>query len=392
MGEIMCNILVLNAGSSSLKFKLFSYETESIKTITSGQFTKTNANNPTFSISINNQKISKEFNNKLSAKELLGILNEELTSNFKEIRINAIGHRVVHGGDLYIEPTLIDDNVINNLKTIIYLTPIHLPHNIVPMELCGEIFKSVPQVACFDTAFHSTIPTLQRTYAIPRELTEKEKIKRYGFHGLSYEYLISKLEEYNKYLANGKVIIAHLGAGASICALKNKVSVDTTMGLTPLEGLIMGTRSGSIDPSIVLYLMQKGFDYKAITDILYFKSGLLGVSELTPDFATISISNNEKAQEAYSLFVNSITKHILSLSSTLQGIEALVFSGGIGENSSKLRYDVLNKLSWLGLSIDEEANKNNSFTITALDSKIPSFVIPTEEELVISKQVYNLVK
>lgn len=392
MGEIMYNILVLNAGSSSLKFKLFSYETESIKTITSGQFTKTNANNPTFSISINNQKISKEFNNKLSAKELLGILNDELTSNFKEIRINAIGHRVVHGGDLYIEPTLIDDNVINNLKTIIYLTPIHLPHNIVPMEICREIFKSVPQVACFDTAFHSTIPTLQRTYAIPRELTEKEKIKRYGFHGLSYEYLISKLEEHNKYLANGKVIIAHLGAGASICALKNKFSVDTTMGLTPLEGLIMGTRSGSIDPSIVLYLMQKGFDYKAITDILYFKSGLLGVSELTPDFATISMSNNEKAQEAYSLFVNSITKHILSLSSTLQGIEALVFSGGIGENSSKLRYDVLNKLSWLGLSIDEEANKNNSFTITTLDSKIPSFVIPTEEELVISKQVYNLVK
>lgn len=388
----MYNILVLNAGSSSLKFKLFSYERETVKTVTSGQFTRTNANNPNFSIKINNEKISKEFNNKLSAKELLDILNKELVSNFKDIKINAIGHRVVHGGDIYREPTLIDNSVINNLKKIIYLTPIHLPHNIVPMEICNEIFQSIPQVACFDTAFHSTIPNIHRTYAIPRELTEKEKIKRYGFHGLSYEYLIGKLEESNKDLAKGKVIIAHLGAGASICALKDKKSVDTTMGLTPLEGLVMGTRSGSIDPSIVLYLMQKGFDYKAITDTLYFKSGLLGVSELTPDFATISTSDNEKAKEAYTLFVNSVTKNILALSSTLQGIEAIVFSGGIGENSFKLRYDVLNNLSWLGITINEEANKKNEFTITNSSSKIPSFVIPTEEELVISKQVYKLTK
>ncbi|MGV3278974.1 acetate/propionate family kinase [Rickettsiales bacterium LUAb2] len=388
----MNTILILNAGSSSLKFKLFNYNNTQLDVLANGQFSKTNTTNPKFNLKINEQNISEEFNNKINMDEMINLLNNLLKQHLPNIKIIAIGHRVVHGGEMYIKPTLIDNSVIEGLKSIIYLTPIHLPHNIAPMEVCGKIFTNIPQVACFDTAFHSTIDNAHRTYAIPKELTENEKIKRYGFHGLSYEYLINKLAENDNTLANGKVVIAHLGAGASICALNNKQSVDTTMGLTPLEGLVMATRCGSIDPSIILYLMRKGLSYQEIENIVYFQSGLLGVSGISADFYTLSKSDELKAKEAFNLFANSVTKHVLALSSTLKGIDAIIFAGGIGENSYELRKNVLDQLNWLGFEVDIAANKQNNMIITSKNSKLQAFVIPTEEELMIAKHTINLLK
>lgn len=386
----MNNILILNAGSSSLKFKLFEHN-GNFKVIASGQFSQTNTNHPSFKISCNENTINQTFSSSMDMKELLNVLNNNLKATFPNLVIKAIGHRVVHGGDIYQQPTLVDNQVIENLKSIIYLTPIHLPHNIAPMEVCNNIFPNVPQVACFDTSFHSTIPELNRTYAIPRELTEQEKIKRYGFHGLSYEYLIGQLMSTHPEIASKKVVIAHLGAGASICALEGGKSIDTTMGLTPLEGLVMATRCGTIDPAIILHLMKKGLNYQEITDIVYFKSGLLGISQETGDFITLNKSTNPKAKQAYQIFTKSITKHILSLTASLQGIDALVFSGGIGENSQLVRNDVLMNLEWLGFKIDSVANANNSYVITSETSKVPAFVIATQEELIIAKHTLNLI-
>ena len=257
----MINILICNAGSSSLKFKLFQYINESCNCLCEGQFTQINSTNPKLVIKNNGQKTERALEGEHKMVQLLDILQNELSKMFANLKVHAIGHRVVHGGNLYSQPTLVTDEVIQKLKDIIYLSPIHLPHNIAPMEICGDIFKNVPQVACFDTSFHHTIPTEQRTYAIPKSLTEKG-IQRYGFHGLSYEYLANQLKLLDPQIASGKVVMCHLGAGASVAALNGSKVVDTPMGLTPLEGLVMGTRCGSIDPGIVLYLMNSGLNYE----------------------------------------------------------------------------------------------------------------------------------
>lgn len=387
----MPNILICNAGSSSLKFKIFHHNQDAaspeFKVLTEGQFTKVNTPQPNFTIKVEGEKHSQDFTSPLSMEEILLFLKQQITQQLNNLKIDTIGHRVVHGGDIYCEPTIVTPEVISNLKKLVALSPIHLPHNISPMELCGKIFADAKQVACFDTAFHSTIGKLQYTYALPRELCEKQKIRRYGFHGLSYEYLISELAHLDKSAATSKVVVAHLGAGASVCAIKDGKSVDTSMGLTPLEGLVMGTRCGSIDPAIVLHLIKQGLSYEEITDILYFKSGLLGVSQISSDFVAISTSKDPQAVEAYQLFVQSVVKNILSMIATLKGVEAIVFSGGIGENSVQLRADVLKDLAWLGLDINESANQKGDTLISTASSNIKIFVIPTQEELVIARQV-----
>lgn len=386
----MKHILICNAGSSSLKFKIFIVQDSQYEVLTEGQFTRINSDKPQFVIKVDGQKHSKEFNTSLCMQQILEYLNLEINRYFPSLNIVCIGHRVVHGGEIYSKPTLVTPELIENLKSIIYLTPIHLPHNIAPMEICGSIFTGIPQVACFDTAFHSTIDEIRSTYAIPEKFTKEEKIRRYGFHGLSYEYLSCKLKEIDAVSASGKVVMAHLGAGASIAAVKNGQSVDTTMGLTPLEGLVMGTRCGSIDPSIVLHFMKKGLSYEDLTKILYFESGLLGISGLSADFVIISTSEDEKAKKAYDIFVSSVVKNILAMTGSLEGADAIVFSGGIGENSAKLRRDVLAKLSWLGVKINEDNNTANQEKISSEQSTIKAFVIPTQEELIIAKHAYEL--
>jgi acetate kinase len=305
-------------------------------------------------------------------------------------RIAAAGHRVVHGGLKFTHPVRITPEVLAVLEGFVPLAPLHQPHNLAAIKAIGDRVPELPQVACFDTSFHRTQPAVAQAFALPRRYAE-EGVLRYGFHGLSYEYIASRLPGTDVRAAAGRTIVAHLGNGASMCALNGGHSVASTMGFTAVDGLPMGTRCGALDPGVLLYLMDRhGMDARALEKLIYQESGLLGVSGISSDMRTLLASPDQRAAEALDLFIYRLGRELGSLSAALGGLDALVFTGGIGENAAGIRARVCRDATWLGLKLDEVANNAGGPRITQLESRVTAWVIPTNEELMIAQHTQRL--
>jgi acetate kinase len=301
-----------------------------------------------------------------------------------------VGHRVVHGGSRFTGPTILNPQVLSELRKLIPLAPLHQPYNLAAIDAAFERLPGVPQVACFDTSFHRGQSPVAELIPFPRELREAG-LQRYGFHGLSYEYIASALPEVAPEIARGRVIVAHLGSGASLCALKNGKSVDSTLGFTALDGLCMGTRPGSIDPGVVLHLFQGlNLSAKEVETLLYKKSGLLGISGISNDMRDLLGRSEPDARLAVDYFVYRAAKEIGALTAVLGGIDGLVFTAGIGENSAEIRQRICKSCAWLGLELDETANSNRGPQISGRHSKVSVWVIPTNEELMIARHTGSL--
>lgn len=381
-------LLVVNAGSSSIKFALFPLAEEiARRPALSGQIDgievgqgatltaiddagKTIADRPLADCDQHHQAIS----------FLLDWLDRHGAHD-----VAAVGHRVVHGGVDYHEPLLIDEANLAALAKLIPLAPLQQPHNLEAIRALRQLRPALPQVACFDTAFHCRQPPLAQAFALPRALSA-QGIRRYGFHGLSYEYIAHVLPEHLSDAADSRVIVAHLGNGASMCAMNKRLSKATTMGFTALDGLMMGTRCGSLDPGVLLYLMeQQGMDSQALTRLLYHQSGLLGVSGISQDMRELLASEQPEAKEAVDLFCYRITRELGSLAAALNGLDALVFTGGIGEHAAPVRETVCAQARWLGVEIDAAANSAGAVRISAAGSGIAVLVLPTNEEWMIAR-------
>ncbi|MDB5815985.1 MAG: acetate kinase [Rhodocyclales bacterium] len=396
----MKNILVINAGSSSLKFAVFPQPLlEDTAAIYRGQVEGIGERaHIVISNALGERLLDADIDTPASASldaqhgasfsTLLSWLDSE------DVQLAGVGHRVLHGGDKFNAPVRLTAEIINELAEFIPLGPLHQPHNLRPTRLLAARFPALPQVACFDTAFHQTQRPLATTYALPRALTDSG-IKRYGFHGLSYEYIARQLPRVLGAKAHGGVVVAHLGNGASMCAMRDLKSVATSMGFTAAEGLMMGTRTGSIDPGVLLHLMQHlGYDANKIANVIYRESGLLGVSGISHDMRTLEASDSPHAREAIDLFCYRAAREVGSLAVALGGIDALVFTGGIGEHASGVRAGIVKHLSWMGMVMDERANaeKRGLFRMDAPGSRIALAVVPTNEEWMIAHHTAALIR
>jgi acetate kinase len=300
-------------------------------------------------------------------------------------RVVEAGHRVVHGGTRFAGPVRIDDAVLNELDGLVPLAPLHQPYHLAAMRAIIRHAPDLPQVACFDTAFHRSQPALAQLFALPRRLSD-EGVRRYGFHGLSYEYIASELRVVDPAAAAGRTVAAHLGNGASLCAMLDGRSIATTMSFTPADGLVMGTRTGALDPAVILYLMQRhGMDARALEDLIYHQSGLLGVSGVSSDMRQLLASSDPHAAEAVDLFVYRLSRELGSMAAALGGLDALVFTGGIGENASYIRQKVCEAARWLGVSLDADANAAGARRINRAGARVGVWVLPTNEELMIAR-------
>jgi acetate kinase len=307
-------------------------------------------------------------------------------------QVAAVGHRVVHGGLKFLQPALITTEVLAELETFIPLAPLHQPHNLAAIQAVLQHAPHLPQVACFDTAFHRTQPWVAQAFALPHCYAE-EGVRRYGFHGLSYEYIVSALPGIDARAATGRTVVAHLGNGASMCALNGGKSVAGTMGFTALDGLPMGTRCGALDPGVMLYLLDRhGMDARALEQLVYQQSGLLGVSGISSDMRALLASPDSRAAEAVDLFVYRIGRELGSLAAALGGLDALVFTGGIGENAAPIRARVCRDAGWLGLELDETANETGGPCISSKKSRVAAWVVPTNEELMIARHTRRLLR
>jgi acetate kinase len=389
-------IAVINGGSSSIKFSIFLCgEGEELQLLCSGQ-TEGIGVAPTFEVkdAKKNLMSEKRWENspEIDHEYLMDHIIRWARENFKDIRLDAVGHRVVHGGRLYSAPVVVNESVVKALEQFIPLAPLHQPHNLGPIRAIAKRNPSVVQAACFDTAFHTTNPAVAQTFALPRSLTE-EGVRRYGFHGLSYEYISKKFKEIAPDISRGRVVVAHLGSGASMCAMQDGKSIASTLGFCALDGLPMGTRTGVLDPGVILFLLQeKGMSPSEIETMLYKKSGLLGVSGISNDMRVLLKSDDPKAREAVDLFVYRINRELGSLMAALGGLDALVFTAGIGEHSAEIRERVCTAAAWTGLRLNPEANRNKAVCISTADSPISAWVIPTNEELMIATHTRNLIK
>jgi acetate kinase len=324
--------------------------------------------------------------------EALGVILQWIETRSAGVSVVAAGHRVVHGGLRYAGPVRITPGVLEELEALAPLAPLHQPHNVEPIKSLMKHRPDMTQIACFDTAFHRTQPDVAQTFALPFELSESG-IKRYGFHGLSYEYIASVLPEHLGSSADGRVVVAHLGAGASMCALRGRRSVATTMGFTALDGLPMGTRTGSIDPGVILHLMsERRMSLSAVTDLLYKRSGLLGMSGVSSDVRDLLASDSPRARDALDVFVYRVGRELGSLVAALGGLDALVFTAGIGEHAPSLRARVCRDAAWLGIDLDEAANASGGPRITTSASPATAWVIPTNEELIIARHTLELIR
>ena len=304
--------------------------------------------------------------------------------------IAAAGHRVVHGGARDTAPVLLASDVLDRLDALVPLAPLHQPHNLAAIRALGKLRPELPQVACFDTGFHTTQPAVAQAFALPYALTEAG-IKRYGFHGLSYEYIASVLPDYLGSAADDRVVVAHLGAGASMCAMRERRSVATTMGFTALDGLPMGTRTGALDPGVILHLAgERGMSLAAVTELLYKKSGLLGMSGISSDMRDLLASGAPRAAWAIDVFVYRVARELGSLAAALGGLDALVFTGGIGEHAAPIRTRVCRDAAWLGVTLDVAANARGGPRISADGSRASAWVIPTNEELMIARHTLRV--
>jgi acetate kinase len=388
-------VLVLNAGSSSIKFQLFGIGREDdLDRRLRGQIE---------GIGTRPHLVATDAHDKVLADEVWSAGDvadgaaaierlEAWVRGFRGGRPPAvIGHRVVHGGPTYDRPVRVTDEALLELRRLVSLAPLHQPNNLAPIEAIHRRRPGVLQVACFDTAFHRDHSELADRFALPEELY-REGVRRYGFHGLSYEYVAHVLPAVAPGVADGRVVIAHLGSGASMCALRERHSVDSTMGFTALDGLPMGTRPGQLDPGVVLYLHQRGMSTEAVQALLYRDCGLKGLSGISNDVRDLLASTDPHARLAIDYFAYRIAKELGALAAVLGGLDALVFTAGIGENSPAIRKAVLERSTWLGFEIDEAANEENAATITSAASKLPALVIPTNEELMIARHAVRLMR
>lgn len=377
-------ILVLNAGSSSLKFSVFPIETSAggpplargqVEGIgTAPRFVLRNERGET--LEENELRGAAEFDH----ERALDVVVERLAAHFGGHRPVAVGHRVVHGGVEFTAPVRIDAAILARLESLVPLAPLHQPHNLAAVRAVTRRAPGLPQVACFDTSFHRTQPEVAQRFALPRRFTE-EGVRRYGFHGLSYEYIASVLPAIDPLAAGRRTVVAHLGNGASLCALLDGRSVATTMSFTPADGLVMGTRVGALDPGAMLYLMTwHGMDARALEHLIYHESGLLGVSGLSSDMRALLKSDDPRAAEAIELFVYRVGRELGSLVAALGGLDALVFTGGIGENAAAIRARVCESAAWLGVELDGGVNAAHGPRITRPGSRVSAWVIPTNEE------------
>jgi acetate kinase len=385
-------LLVLNAGSSSLKFSVFQGG-EPPEPLLRGQleglFTKPHFTARDTAGNAAGER-TWEAGTKLGHSGAIEFLFDWGRGKLGGHHIVAAGHRVVHGGRQFTRPVVISPEVLTALEALVPLAPLHQPHNLEAIRAVAGHAPELPQVACFDTSFHRTQPAVAQAFALPRQYAE-EGVLRYGFHGLSYEYIASVLPDFDARAAAGRTVVAHLGNGASMCAVKNRQSVATTMGFTALDGLPMGTRSGALDPGVLLYLMdQHGMDARALEKLLYQESGLLGVSGISSDMRTLLGSQDPRAAEALDLFVYRIGRELGSLAAALGGLDALVFTGGIGENAAAIRARVCRDATWLGLDLDEAANNAAGPCISRAGSRVTAWVIPTNEELMIARHTRHL--
>jgi acetate kinase len=389
----MDTILVVNAGSSSVKFQVFSVEGEGkLRRQIKGQIDGIGSRPRLRGSGANGDSLADRAYPIEAIPDVPAAMNTAGEWLRDELRINpiAVGHRVVHGGPDYDRPVLIDHGVVARLERLISLAPLHQPHNLAPIRSILANFPSLPQVACFDTAFHRTHDPVADHYAIPHQLYA-EGVRRYGFHGLSYEYIAKALPQIAPAVAKGRVIVAHLGSGASMCALNGARSCESTMGFTALDGLPMGTRPGQIDPGVVLYLIaEKGMSASDIQNFLYRDCGLKGLSGISNDMRELEASEDPKAKLAIDYFVYRIGLNAGMLAAALQGLDAFVFTAGIGENSARVRARIADQLGWLGVTLDPAENSRHGPLISRSDSRIPVYVIPTDEERMIAQHTLSL--
>lgn len=389
-------ILVLNAGSSSVKFSLFPGDLRPVPRdlVCEGacdgighhiHFTAKDGTGAGL--------IDEHLPEGATHEDAVAAVLRWLERSFPQHQLIAAGHRVVHGGTLYKGPVWIDADVIAELTRLVPLAPLHQPHHLAAIAALSKLHPKLPQIACFDTSFHHTQPAVAAWFALPRRLTD-EGVRRYGFHGLSYEYIASVLPEIvGSSAADGRVVVAHLGSGASMCAMHGRRSVATTMGFTALDGLPMSRRCGNLDPGVVLYLMeQKGMTVEAVTDLLYHSSGLLGVSGVSDDMRTLLTSSDPHAADAVDLFVYRIVRELGSLAAATGGLDALVFTAGIGEHAAEIRRRVCVEAQWLGIDIDPAANVEGGPRITHSNSRTSAWVVPTDEDLMIARHAWRMVR
>ena len=394
-------ILVLNCGSSSLKYQLFNMDNERV--LAQGVVERIGLNNSILTHKKGEEekyKINIDFkNHKEALTKVLQLLTSKEQGVLKSLNeIHAVGHRVVHGGEKYSKAVLIDEDVKKSIKALFSLAPLHNPANLIGIEICEDIMKNTPMVALFDTAFHQSMNKEEYLYAIPYELYKENGIRKYGFHGSSHKYVSEKAAELlKKDIKDLKIISCHLGNGASICAIKDGKSFDTTMGFSPLDGLVMGTRSGSIDPTIPIYLMKNNnLSIEEVDNLLNKKSGVLGISEVSSDFRDIeeeAMKGNEKASLALDIFHYKIKTQIGSYIAALNGVDIIIFTAGVGENGPETREAILNDMEFFGIVLDKEKNKvrGKIQEISAENSKVKVFVIPTNEELVIARETKKII-
>jgi acetate kinase len=387
-------ILVLNAGSSSIKFSLFVAAGVELAVVAHGQIEGIDTSPHFIAKDPDGQTVSEQRwaqGTKLGHDGAVTYIGDWLQATYAaQNQLAAVGHRVVHGGGDYSAPVRIDRDVATQLEKLIPLAPLHQPHNLAPIQLLMERMPQLPQIACFDTAFHHSNPPLAQMFALPLELTESG-VRRYGFHGLSYEYIASVLPQFDERAARGKTVVLHLGNGASMCALQAGASVASTMGFTALDGLPMGTRCGAIDPGVLLYLMdERQMDARAIEKLLYQQSGLLGVSGISSDMRTLLASSEPRARLAIDLYGYRIRREIGSLAAALGGLDALVFTGGIGENAVAIREQVCRDAAWLGVELDPTANAAGGPRISTPEARASAWAIPTNEELMIARHTRRL--
>lgn len=381
-------IAVLNSGSSSIKFALLQL-TAAFAPLFRGRIEEINEAarmqvTDAAGMVIEARSWTRgEMSHETATRQILDIAARLLNGR----HVQAVGHRIVHGGMDYAAPVKIDAAVLERLRKLIPLAPLHQPHNLAPIAIIAEAAPHLPQIACFDTAFHRSQSLMAQSFALPRKLTA-EGVRRYGFHGLSYEFIVSRLRLVAPDLAEKRVVVAHLGNGASLCAIQGGRSVASTMGFTAVDGLMMGTRCGTIDPGVLLYLMDAHkMDSAAIADLIYKRSGLLGVSGISSDMRQLRGSGAPAAQEAIQLFTYRITREIGSLAAALGGLDALVFTAGIGENDAATRQEVAAGCGWLGIDLDPARNAVGRGRISAEGSAVSCWVIPTDEEAMIARHV-----
>ncbi len=382
-------VVVLNAGSSSLKFSVYRRPESGAWTQGARGQIEGIGTSPRFSAKDGSGErlVDDELDKGVvrDGRSALDALAKWLRATYGGARVLGVGHRVVHGGARFAGPTLVTPQVMIELQKLVPLAPLHQPHNLAAIEAVSSQLPDVPQVACFDTSFHRGQPAVAELVPLPKEIREGG-VQRYGFHGLSYEYIASVLPDVAPDIARGRVIVAHLGSGASMCAMRDRKSIDSTLGFTALDGLCMGTRPGTVDPGVILYLFQNlGLTPKDVETILYKKSGLLGISGKSNDMRDLLGSTEPTARLAVDYFVYRAAKEIGALAAVLGGIDALVFTAGIGENSPEIRSRICDASAWLGIDLDINANSTKQPRITRTGSRVSAWVIPTNEELIIAR-------